>query len=265
MANPRLSIILLVLLSAAGCAQRPVPSHVDGPAIWQRSVAIAEGEWQRFGGQVVHIRESDGSEIRAIDPVRLWEDDYKAYEPLRDYWAIVGIDDFDSWSDCYSDFGKRCPWQLPWSAVFISYVLVDAGAPPSVFEPDAEHWDYVRFLIRRSKQPDAIYEPRLIDGYRPVPGDIICKTRAGADAPDAEALIADPDQFGGSLPMHCDFVLVNHGSDAAPDGLIEGIGGNVLNSVSKTMIPADRGLLVNGRAGKWFIILHNRFGPAVAS
>jgi hypothetical protein len=35
--------------------------------------------------------------------------------------------------------------------------------------------------------------------------------------------------------------------------------------VSKTMIPADRGRLVNGRAGKWFIILHNRFGPAVSS
>jgi hypothetical protein len=193
-----------------------------------------------------YIRETDGAEVRAIDPVRLWEDDYKAYEPLRGYWAVVGIDDFDSWSDCYSDFGKRCPWQLPWSAVFISYVLVEAGAPPSVFEPDAEHWDYVRFLIRRSKQPDAIFEPRLTDGYRPVPGDIICKTRAGADAPEAEALIADPDQFGGSLPMHCDFVLVNHGSDAAPDGLIEGIGGNVLNSVSKTLIPAQRGLLVNG-------------------
>ena len=114
-------------------------------------------------------------------------------------------------------------------------------------------------------QPDAVFEPRMIEDYRPVPGDIICKTRAGADAPDAAALIADPDQFGDSLPMHCDFVLVNHGSDAAPDGLIEGIGGNVLNSVSKTMTPAERGRLVNGRAGKWFIILHNRFGPAFTS
>jgi Uncharacterized protein conserved in bacteria (DUF2272) len=265
MSNPGIAGLLLGLFALSACVEHPVPIRVDGPAIWRNSVAVAEGEWQRFGGQVVHIREEDGAEVRAIDPVRLWEDDYKAYEPLREYWSVVDIDDFDSWSDCYSDFGKRCPWQLPWSAVFISYVLVQAGAPPSVFEPDAEHWDYLRFLIRRSKQPGAVFEPRTIDGYRPAPGDIICKTRAGADAPDAMALIAEPDAFGGSLPMHCDFVLANHGADAEPDGMIEGIGGNVLNSVSKSLIPADRGRLVNGRAGKWFIILRNRYGTGAAS
>jgi hypothetical protein len=265
MSNRTIAGLLAGLLFLAACAERPVPSHVDGPAIWRRSIAVAEGEWQRFGGQVVHIREEDGAEVRAIDPVRLWEDDYKAYEPLEEYWAVVGIDDFDSWADCYSDFGKRCPWQLPWSAVFISYVLLQAGAPPSVFEPDAEHWDYVRFLVRRSKQPDALYEPLEIGSYRPAPGDIVCKTRAGAEAPDAAAVIAEPGSFGGSLPMHCDFVLVNHGSDAEPEGMIEGIGGNVLNSVSKTLIPADRGFLVNGKAGKWFIILRNRYGSPPTS
>jgi Uncharacterized protein conserved in bacteria (DUF2272) len=265
MSNRRIVGAALGLLALAACVERPIPSRVDGPAIWRNSMAVAEREWQRFGGQVVHIREEDGGEVRAIDPVRLWEDDYKAYEPLREYWALVGVDDFDSWSDCYSDFGKRCPWQLPWSAAFISYLLVQAGAPPSVFEPSAEHWDYVRFLIRRSKQPDAVFEPRTINGYVPGSGDIICKTRAGADPPEATALIADPDAFGDSLPMHCDFVLINHGSEAEPDGVIEGIGGNVLNSVSKTLIPTDRGRLVSGRAGKWFIILRNRYGSAAIS
>jgi hypothetical protein len=110
-----------------------------------------------------------------------------------------------------------------------------------------------------------VFEARTIDDYNPGPGDIICKTRAGADPPDAAALIADPDAFGGSLPMHCDFVLVNHGSATEPDGMIEGIGGNVLNSVSKTLIPADRGRLVNGRAGKWFIILRNRYASGAVS
>jgi hypothetical protein len=244
------------LLVLAGCIERPVPVAMDGAGIWRRSLEIAEGEWRRFGGQVVRLRQEDGAELRVIDPVRLWEDDRKAYEPLAAYWAAVEVAGFDSWAECYSDFGRRCPWQLPWSAVFISYVLVEAGAPASAFRPDAEHWDYVRFLIRRAREPGALFEPRRVEDYAPRPGDIVCKTRAGAAAPDGAALIADPDGFGGSLPMHCDFVLANPG----PGGVLEGIGGNVANSVSKSLIPTEEGRLVAGRAGQWFIVLRNRFG-----
>jgi hypothetical protein len=56
--------------------------------------------------------------------------------------------------------------------------------------------------------------------------------------------------------MHCDFVLANPG----PGGVLEGIGGNVANSVSKSLIPTEEGRLVAGRAGQWFIVLRNRFG-----
>ncbi|MGH6932796.1 MAG: DUF2272 domain-containing protein, partial [Dongiaceae bacterium] len=255
----RIGLILLVVLLTACVARREPAVPFDGPAAWRRTIEITTAEWRRFGQQVVYFRYGDdGGETRIIDPVRLWEDDRKAYQPLLDYWAVVGEDKatFQSWRGCQGDWAQKCPWQLPWSAAFISYIMVAAGIPDSEFRPDAEHWDYVRYLISRSKNPGAVFQPELVDRYGPGPGDLICKTRAGTAPPSAEDLVANPTRFGGSLPMHCDFVVANGGD------IIEAIGGNVLNSVSKSMIPARDGRLIGGRAGKWFIILRNKFGQA---
>ena len=252
----------LGLALLAACAAEPEPAApFDGPAAWRRSIEIAKAEWRRFGEQVVYYRYGDdGGETRVIDPVRLWEDDRKAYEPLLDYWAVVGEgrSTFQSWRECQGAWAQKCPWQLPWSAAFISYIMASAGIPESEFHADAEHWDYVRHLISRSKNPGAVFAPETIEAYAPKPGDLICKTRAGATPPPAEQLIAHPTKFGGSLPMHCDFVVANNGAT------IEAVGGNVLNSVSKSMIPAMDGKLIPGRAGKWFVILRNVHGqPAM--
>lgn len=257
----RSSIGLCFLIAVlSGCASRePAPAALDGPATWRRTLEIANGEWRRFGEQVVYYRYGDdGGETRIIDPVRLWEDDRKAYDALLDYWSAVGEDrtTFQSWGGCQGDWAQKCPWQLPWSAAFISYIMASAGIPESEFRADAEHWDYVRHLISRSKNPGAVFGPAPIEAYAPQPGDLICKTRAGATPPDPAKLIAEPTKFGGSLPMHCDLVVANNGTT------IEAVGGNVLNSVSKSMIPAMDGKLIAGRAGKWFVILRNLHGQA---
>jgi hypothetical protein len=254
MSCSRIGLWLVIPLLSA-CVSRPEPvAELDGPALWRRTVEIATREWQRFGEQVVYFRYGDdGSETRVIDPVRLWEDDRKAYDALLDYWAAVGEDtsSFQTWRGCQGAWAQKCPWQLPWSAAFISYIMVEAGIPEAEFRPDAEHWDYVRHLISRSKNPGAMFMPELVEEYAPRAGDLVCKTRAGATPPDPRKLIAEPTKFGGSLPMHCDFVVANNGDS------IEAIGGNVLNSVSKSMLPASDGKLMAGRAGQWFIILRN--------
>lgn len=252
----RIGLCCSIALLSACAAREPAPTAFDGPATWRRTVEIAEAEWRRFGQQVVYFRYGDdGGETRIIDPVRLWEDDRKAYEPLLDYWSVVGEDKatFQSWRGCQGDWAQKCPWQLPWSAAFISYIMVTAGMAEGEFRPDGEHWDYVRYLISRSKNPGAVFEPDSIEAHAPRPGDLICKTRAGATPPAVDKLIAEPTRFGGSLPMHCDFVVANNGAT------IEAVGGNVLNSVSKSMIPAMDGKLTSGRAGKWFIIMRNLY------
>jgi len=265
-------LLLILLFFLAGCAATPMPTPPltaeQGREAWSKSIAVALGEWERFGGQVVHLRtDAEGNEVLAIDPVRRWEDARDAYEPLLRYWASVGEDaeSFDSWTDCASSWRRKCPWQLPWSAAFISYVMHAAGYSAYDFPPSAEHWEYLKDLVRRARDPGAVFIPEPIDGYRPGPGDLICKTRAGADAPPFAALLADPDSFGGSLPMHCDLVIANHGGPQQPNGRIEAIGGNVLNSVSKSILPAESGYLRRGRGGPWFVILRNAFAPGPAS
>lgn len=260
-----ISFFLVLLLGACAMAPRPTPplTAEQGRAAWAKSIEIALVEWQRFGGQVVHLRtDADGNEVNAIDPVRRWEDARDAYEPLVRYWAAVGEDpaSFDSWRDCSSSWRRKCPWQLPWSAAFISYVMQAAGLSAYDFPPSAEHWEYLKGLIKRARLAGPVFVAEPIDRYAPAPGDLICKTRAGADAPPFDELLADPDRFGGSLPMHCDLVVANNGSLARPDGRIEAIGGNVLNSVSKSILPTAAGLLERGRGGQWFVILRNVFG-----
>jgi Uncharacterized protein conserved in bacteria (DUF2272) len=258
-------LFLVLSLGACAAAPRPTPplTPEQGRAAWAKSIEIALGEWQRFGGQVVHLRtDAEGNEVSAIDPVRRWEDASDAYEPLIRYWAAVGEDpeSFDSWQSCSSHWRRKCPWQLPWSAAFISYVMQAAGFSAYDFPPSAEHWRYLKELIKRAREPGAIFVAERIDRYAPAPGDLICKTRAGADTPPFEALVADPDRFGDSLPMHCDLVIANAGNPERPDGRIEAIGGNVMNSVSESILPTEAGYLRRGRGGKWFVILRNRFG-----
>jgi hypothetical protein len=263
----RVAFILLLLLGGCAMAPKPTPplTPEQGRAAWAKSIAVALGEWQRFGGQVVHLRlDAEGDEVAAIDPVRRWEDARDAYEPLVGYWQAVGEDpdSFDGWRDCASSWRRKCPWQLPWSAAFVSYVMREAGYSPYDFPPSAEHWEYLKGLIERAGKPVPVFAAEPIDVYAPAPGDLICKTRAGAAPPPFAELVADPDRFGGSLPMHCDLVVANHGSAERPDGRIEAIGGNVMNSVSKSILPTQGGLLERGRGGQWFVILRNLFGAA---
>lgn len=260
-------VLLVAALLLSACVARPPVepplTAAEGRAAWAKSIEVAIREWERFGGQVVHLRrDAEGNDYVAIEPVRSWEDSPVAYDPLLAYWAAVGEKpaSFDSWQACYAGWKRKCPWQLPWSAAFISYVMQQAGFRADDFMPSAEHWEYVKAAIDRARRPGAVFFAESAERYAPQPGDLICKTRAGAQPPPFDELLADPDRFGDSLPMHCDLVVANHGSAAESDGLIEAIGGNVLNSVSKSLLPTHAGLLERGRSGQWFVILRNGYG-----
>ncbi|MEX1109539.1 MAG: DUF2272 domain-containing protein [Dongiaceae bacterium] len=250
---------LLAILLLAGCATPVVPPvPFDGPHAWQRSIEIAEAEWTTFGEQVVAYRyDANGREIQLIDPTGYTEDDRPVYPSMVGYWNAVGEDGFDSWASCYAGWQRKCPWHLPWSAAFISWVMVEAGMPADRFVPNENHWTYVQNIVARAGDPGRAFLPEAVDRYRPQPGDLICKTRGGAETPDFDVLMKDPGGPGEFLPMHCDLVIANGGSRIIPDGFIEAIGGNVANSVSKSLIPSDKGYLIPGRVGAWFIILRN--------
>lgn len=262
----RVVFVLLGLALLAGCAQPmqgPAPNvRRDIPVEKMRGemLAVAEREWIAFGGrrggQTVFYR-ADSSV--AVDPVgQSTEDDRRVYERLTLYWAAAGEGGFSSYESCAAAWTrpgeKKCPWHLPWSAVFISYVMLQAGVPESEFVPDASHVNYLQGIVARSMDGSPGYlVARDIASYAPRRGDLVCATRGVEVAPDWRLL------RGQKYPMHCDLVIANRG-DA-----IEAIGGNVFNAVSRSVIAARDGKLTRDTGRAWIVVVENRYPEAPAA
>lgn len=117
----------------------------------------------------------------------------------------------------------------PWSAVFVSYVMTQAGAPG--FTPTAAHVDFVRAAYQ-GEGPFRLADPHAEEAAA---GDLLCYVRE----PDAvfghsglrEWLDRWPAEW---LPMHCDVVVSTHGGHARV------VGGNVLHGVTMRLLPINR-------------------------
>jgi hypothetical protein len=125
-------------------------------------------------------------------------------------------------------------WAHPaWSAAFISHVMQRAGVPGFVFPPSAAHSTYIDALLASwaSYPEGAAFRPHAPSEYTPVPGDLICADRSAAPLYHWQDKLAEAGQF---RPMHCDVVVASGG------GLVQAIGGNVLDVVVLRRFPADR-------------------------
>jgi hypothetical protein len=125
------------------------------------------------------------------------------------------------------------------------------GVPDSQFRPARAHWVYLAPMIQDASLPGRYFVPRRIQDYSPNPGDLICATRGRAlwrplgTEPSAARLE--------SLEAHCDLVVSKEGR------MLEAIGGNVRNSVSKSVLELDaRGHLQPVPRRPWFLIMQNR-------
>lgn len=146
---------------------------------------------------------------------------------------------------------------VPWSAAFVSHVVLTAGVPRSRFAASMAHVDYVQEAAQRARaelsgaETAAFY--RACDPFTtPLrPGDLVClhRHRAGEAPPhDREGPFARllPGLADGSRPvwmLHCDVVVARDERRRTA----EVIGGNVLQSVSRRLLPVDRrGALARG-------------------
>lgn len=242
----------LACLVLAGCAThrkpptppRPVPSAAPPrpPAplseLKRNILDLARREWDYFGRQTVVF---DGEE-ESIPHVGKWEDDPGAYAfRVNDYWRAVGRPELT---------GNHC--SEPWSAAFVSWVMREAGVPDYQFEPAEAHWIYLARIMAEAGSSYAGFVPRTIDRYTPQPGDLICTSRGGRPPPVFPGGYLDP-QLVQHLPLHCDIVVEREGDTLAA------IGGNVRNSVSKTIVKLDKqGLMQPTQRRPWFMALENR-------
>jgi len=246
------AVLFALLLTGCVVQQQSItpPRRVLPPEqVKAELLRLADQEWRAFGNQIVR-HEPDRI---VVDPVgRRTEDDRAVYPRMVGYWNAVGEAGFSSYEDCEGSWqrvtARKCPWHLPWSAAFISWLMLQSGV--SEFQPDASHSIYLQPILLGTQEQTKI--PRLlahnISEYAPRPGDLICATRSGAIVSDWRQLI------GQTVPMHCDLVVANSGDR------VEAIGGNVFNAVSKSIFAARNGLL--DPSTRRILIVENRYPQA---
>jgi len=241
-------IILVFGLLAAACTSAPTPAVKSAAGLpplgpcpvssWKPEappptasaktsmVLLAVGEWARFGQQVITYS--------ADSPPRteqLGVKEREAPQRIQDYWASVGHPERSGLDD------------VPWSAAFISWDIQSAGVPRDLFCPDQTHTIYVERLVERARQPGAALIPRRIDERAPQVGDLICSSRNGSGT-----TLDNLNRGAG----HCDLVV------GVRPGAVAAIGGNVGDSVSRSVFPLDaNGFLSPISARPYFTVIEN--------
>jgi hypothetical protein len=170
-------------------------------------VRIANQEWRRW---------NDGGKKFETDP--------RVRSILRDYWLNGAGNNFSE-----ADLGNpqfQNTW--PWSATFISWVMKKAGAGND-FKYAAAHTIYIKAArdnrLANNSNPFKAFRIREVI---PEPGDLVCINRSAVDVNYDNI---DPNNK--QHKTHCDIVT------EAVFGKITTIGGNLSNSVSKTLVKTD--------------------------
>ena len=243
----RLAPLVLMLLAAA-CATKPAPKiaasleplgpcpvsswkpEAPPPAASAKTsmVLLALQEWARYGRQTTFYP--------ASGPARTEQQGLKeqqAPQRINDYWKSVDKPNLSGLDT-----------EVPWSAAFISWDIQSAGVPRDLFCPDERHTIYVERMVVRARQPGAAFIPRHPNERKPEVGDLICASR---------------DNGGTTLqnlnrgPGHCDIVV-----EVRP-GEVHAIGGNVGDSVTRSVFPLDAsGFLSPISARQFFTVIENR-------
>ena len=249
-------LLIVLILALVGCGAAPkIPAQPEeqpkaqeaepqadkseSPPLGFRQYRIVEAataEWVYFGQQIVVI---DGDE-ESIPHVGIWEDDDDSHsDRINQYWRAVGKPRLSGY-DC----------KQHWSAAFISWIMQTAGVPNDSFPPSSAHRFYLNRFIANAYDPYAALIPHTIQQYKPKPGDLICATRGKIKPPD---VIEELQNLLDSWRMHCDIVVETNGQT------VHAIGGNVRNSVSKTILTlSPDGYVQFARSRPWVLIVENR-------
>jgi len=240
-------LILCLILTGCGASKKKIGPPFAAPAAGQekaessairrRIISLANREWEFFGRQVVVL---EGGE-ESIPHVGMWEDDEETYSiRVNWYWRAVGKSELT---------GDNC--RQPWSAAFISWIMKNAGVSDYEFPRTDTHWVYLNRIANGGDRSHASFVPHSIGLYVPKPGDLICATRGRRNPPPQGQTYEDG--LSHHTKLHCDIVVSRQGET------LEAIGGNVRNSVSKTILRLDKnGLLQPTPRRPWFLVLENR-------
>lgn len=244
----RLVPMLLMLFAAAACAPKPPPKTAASlkplgacPAsAWTPEappptasaktsmVLLAVQEWARYGRQIITYSANGTPRTE-----QLGVKEREAPERINDYWKSVGRPNLSGLDT-----------EVPWSAAFISWDIESAGVSRDLFCPDSRHTIYVERMVERARRPGAAFIPLHLNERAPQVGDLICASRDGGGT-----TLENLDRG----PGHCDIVV-----ELRP-GEVHAIGGNVGDSVTRSLFPLDAsGFLSPISARRFFTVIENR-------
>jgi hypothetical protein len=191
-------------------------------------VLLAVQEWFRFGQQTIDFTVAGTPKVEILG---VQERD--AAQRINDYWKSVDRPNLTGLDT-----------EVPWSAAFISWDIESAGVPRDLFCPDPLHTIYVERMVLREKRPGAVFIPRPVAARAPQVGDLLCAARDGGGT-TLENLNRGPG--------HCDIVV-----EVRP-GKLHAIGGNVHDSVSRSVFPLDERGFLSPIAGRpFFTVIENK-------
>lgn len=199
--------------------------------LWYRPFIDANG---RLASATVSEAES-GALADGATPV--WQ---RVVAYWRDSGLLWRIQERPGAAECSQAAGGRWPAtscraflvDTPWSAAFVSWVMVRAGVPG--FRASASHVDYVRdAYLRPDASPFGFADPATPAAQ----GDLLCYVRSPNQVFGPAGLRQFLGAGSGGLNMHCDVVIANN---AAGDGLLTLVGGNVLQGVTVRQLPVNR-------------------------
>lgn len=167
-----------------------------------------------------------------------------AWQRVAGYWRESGtlnaLGSLPGASSCIAPLGSRytdsdCRAFLvdnPWSAAFISWVMVRSGVPG--FNASPRHIDYIRQAYNGAS-PYRLTDPAT---EKPAPGDLLCFLRDRRETLSHAGLVqALGNGSVGHWKSHCEVVVsANMGGDQT----LYLIGGNVMNTVAMRMLKLDR-------------------------
>ena len=173
------------------------------------------------------------------------------WQRVATYWrhpGLLGVASGAGAQDCSAMPGDRLRasscrafvLDQPWSAAFISFVMVRAGLPG--FRSSGSHSTYVREAYRfPERSPYVFADPSTTPAAT---GDLLCFARSEQRLYGYAGLAAffASSAGDGGLEMHCD-VVVGTGS---ADGRISLVGGNVMHAVTLRRLPVDGAGLAAG-------------------
>ncbi len=212
----------------------------------ERLLALALQEWELWGrgrwDAATRLTE------HRLDTPRRQEAEPYLHARVLLYWTGVKGPDYPLQRTRFDDGSLR-----PWSAVFMSWLMRNAGFGDRQFEASELHWTYIRAALDGSRPG---LEARDAAVTPPRPGDLICAPRdAQPDAPTGFAQwSALPRALRNRIwTWHCDLVVQVDGAE------LGAIGGNVSESVTWTRAPLDAGgrlLPTPDRA--WTVVLRQK-------